>query len=359
MKHPTMHHRLTGIRRQRGLSVIELMVGLTIGMIMVAGLALMFGNATRSSLELEKTVRHIENGRQAIDVLSEDLALAGFYGTLPTFAYAPLPSATPCSDSATLAGDLASASLAGGALPALPLPVEGVHPGQSLSCLTNRKSGTPALVLRRVDTAVTAVASIGATNQLLYVQDSHHAPDNFYSYKVTAGNPSALDLKAIDGTRNAARRFLSRVYYIATCSNCNNGGDGIPTLVRLDLVGAQTVARPVAEGIDQIAFDYGFDNNGDGAVDIWWGLNGAAGANEAAAAANDADKGWKNLVAVRVALVSRNIERTAGFVDGSAYNLGLAGAAKNSYTPPGDATKRRNYVATIRLATVAGRRESP
>lgn len=355
----TIHPHRRSVRLQQGLSVVELMVGLTVGMIMVAGLALMFGNATRSSLELEKAVRHIENGRQAIDVLSEDLALAGFYGTLPTYGYAPLPTANPCSDSATLASDLASGTLAGAALPALPLPVVGVYPAESLTCLAHRKSGTPALVLRRLDTAVRQPKDIELTNRRLYVQDSHFQADNFYSYKVTAGSASGLDLRAIDGKPNVARRFLARVYYIATCSNCNNGGDGIPTLMRLDLDGAQTVTRPVAEGIDQIAFDYGFDNNADGAADLWWGLNGAAGANQAAAAATDADKGWKNLVAVRVALVSRNIERTAGFVDASTYEMGLAGASKNTYTPPADATKRRHYVATIRLATVAGGREKP
>ena len=37
------------------------MVGLVVGLLLVAGLALMFANASRSSGELERSVRHIES----------------------------------------------------------------------------------------------------------------------------------------------------------------------------------------------------------------------------------------------------------------------------------------------------------
>ncbi len=347
--------------RQRGLSVVELMVGLTVGMLLVAGLALMFGNATRSSVELEKSVRHIENGRQAIDLLSEDLALAGFYGTIPATAYAADTTLTPCANGSTVAGALAT--MAALPTPTVPFPVEGLLPGQTsyggvgtaLSCLSNRKPGTPAMILRRLDTATTAVGSIAAN--VAYVQTSHSAADNFYSYRASASG-SNFTLRTGTGAINPVRRFVTRVYYIATCSDCSGAGDGIPTLTRVEVVGTQVVVSPLAEGIDQVGFDYGFDTSNDGAADEWYGLNDQAGTTEATAAAAS-PRGWGNVVAVRVWLVSRNTERTVGHTDTRTYAIGRQGTTDRFTAAANDDFKRRSYVTTVRLQTVAGLREKP
>lgn len=353
--------RTTRRGRQRGLSVIELMVGLTVGMLLVAGLALMFGNATRSSLELEKSVRHIENGRQAIDLLSEDIALAGFYGTVPAGPYVADATLTPCANGTVVATALAGMA----ALPshAVPFPVEGIYPGQAsyggagtaLSCMTNRKPGTPALVLRRLDTVTTAVGSV--TANAAYVQTSHSSSDNFYSYRASASG-TGFTLRTGTGAINPVRRFITRVYYIATCSDCTGAGDGIPTLTRLEVIGTQTIISPLAEGIDQIGFDYGFDTNNDGAADEWYGLNAGAGPSESTAAATS-PRGWGNVVAVRIFLVSRNTERTVGHQDTRTYAIGREGTVERSTTAANDNFKRRGYVTTVRLQTVAGLREKP
>ncbi len=339
--------------RQRGLGVIELMVGLAVGMLLVAGLALMFGNATRSSLELEKTVRHIENGRYAIELLTEDISLAGFYGTVPVTTYAAgLP---PCATSADVATDLASQ--AGLALPTVPFPIEGVYPGlaTNLGCMTQRRAGTPALILRRLDTATTAVGAVAADT--VYVQTSHYSPDNFYTYKASA-TATGFNLRNISGAVNPVRRFITRGYYIASCSDCTGGGDGIPTLTRVEVIGNRTVVTPLAEGIEQVGFDYGFDTTGDGVADEWYGLNGNAGASEYAAASTGA-RGWGKVVAVRIALVSRNIEPTAGHTDTRTFAMGRQGTTELYTTAANDNFKRRGYVTTVRLQTVAGLKEAP
>ena len=347
-------------RRQRGLSVVELMVGLTIGMLLVAGLALMFSNATRSSVELEKTVRHIENGRKAIDLLSEDIALAGFYGTVPVTTYAA--GLSPCADGTAVATDLAAKALASPLT--IPFPVEGIFPSQAaygadangLSCLANRKSGTPALVLRRLDTTLTAAGGTLRPNAA-YVQTSHSAADNFYSYKA-ASNGTGFTLRDGAGATNGIRRFITRAYYIATCSDCSGSGDGIPTLTRLEIIGTQTFISPLAEGIEQIGFDYGFDTNADGIPDAWYGLNDQAGSSEYATAAG---KGWGNVVALRIAVISRNTTPTTGQNDTNTYLVGRQGDVEKTIAlPAGSAAyKHRSLVATVRLQTVAGLREKP
>lgn len=343
-------------RKQRGLSIVELMVGLTVGMLLVAGLAIMFGNASRSSVELDKTARHIENGRHAMDILSEDLAMAGFYGTVPIVAYAAgLP---PCSSGSTVAGDLAGKASAG--TPSIPFPVEGIYPAQTanLDCLANRKANSPALVMRRVDAVGYLPDAIPARfRDAPFVQASHYPKDNFNSYKASTGqSPATFDLRNLQGNKNPVHRFLTRVYYLASCGNCNNGGDNIPTLKRVEMNGSTRQETPIAEGIDQIAFDYGFDTNNDGIADDWYGLNGDAGAPQATIAAA---KGWGNVVAVRIHLVSRNTEPTPGHKDTRQYPLGLNGTATIPGTAANDAFKRRAYVTTIKLQTVAGLREAP
>ena len=63
--------------RVRGFSLVELMVGMAIGLVLVAGLSLLFANTSQSGNELNKSIRQIENGRYAMDLLHDDLMLAG------------------------------------------------------------------------------------------------------------------------------------------------------------------------------------------------------------------------------------------------------------------------------------------
>ena len=64
--------------RNLGFSLIELMIALTIGLILLTVLSLILVNSYESNRELQKTSQQIENGRFAIDVLSQNIRHAGF-----------------------------------------------------------------------------------------------------------------------------------------------------------------------------------------------------------------------------------------------------------------------------------------
>ena len=338
---------VASLRTQAGLSLVELMVGLAVGMMLVAGLALLFANSSQSAGELEKSLRQIENGRYAVDLLAEDLSVAGYYGEAVADTLAT--SVSPCADPAAVAADLEAQRAA--SPPSLPFAVEGLTGAQAaaLACLPNHVPGTPALVLRRLDTAAVDVAAIEPGE--VYVQSSLDASEINATY-VAGLDASNLTLKDMDGNTNKVRRYISRVYYVAFCSDC--GRDTIPTLKRAELRAGGTVVVPIAEGIEQVGFDYGFDTSGDGAPDTWTGLNGSADVAEATAAAA---LGWENVVAVRVHLLARTTEASAGFVDARSYTLGLQGGDPYVVPVAGDAFKRRVYTTTARLNTIAGRRE--
>ena len=61
-------------RRSRGITIIELMVGIAAGMLIVAAMSLLFANNSRGRAETERASQKIENGRYAMEL--------GFHVTL-------------------------------------------------------------------------------------------------------------------------------------------------------------------------------------------------------------------------------------------------------------------------------------
>lgn len=319
-----------------GFSLVELLVAITIGLALLGGLALMFGNSSQSGNELEKSVRQMENGRYATDLLSEEISLAGYYGELPIDTLA----------ATTVNACVTTPSLLGwdGAGGTVPVRLTGVSSADasSLSCLPNRKANTPVLILRRLDTVAVTPGAIIANTQ--YVQSSRCNSDPVGTAFVFSSTTSSFTLRDLNCTTlNNVRRYVHRVYFIASCDEC--GTDTVPTLKRAELVANQITVSPVTEGIDDWAFEFGFDTNGDGIPEIFrTGLSGVAAA---------ADNDWSNVVAVRGYLLARTTEASAGFTDGKTYSLGAAG----SRGPFTDGFKRRVFTLTSRLNNPAGFRE--
>ncbi|MBC7435910.1 MAG: PilW family protein [Bdellovibrionales bacterium] len=320
------------------MSLIELMVAITVGLILVAGLATLFANSSQSGNELDKSIRQMENGRYAVELVTEDISVAGFYGELPIEGVAwsaPDPCATAL---ASLGWDNATS--------AVPLYVTGLTAAQAgaLTCLPNYKVGTAALILRRLDT--TAVAASSTASSSAYVQTSRCVSDPNATRFIVSSTASDFTLRDLNCTAiTQVRRYVSRIYYVASCNEC--GVDTIPTLKRAEVYSGGMAVAPLSEGIDEVAFEYGFDTDGDGVPDVYRaGLSGVAAA---------ADNDWSNVVATRMHVMSRSTETSPGYTDGKTYSLGLAGT-RGPFT---DNFKRRVYSATARLNNPGGLREAP
>ena len=347
-----------GAQLQRGFSLIELMVGLTIGMVLVAGLAVLFANTSRSGNELEKSIRQIENGRYAIELLHDELTLAGFYGEVPgdlSNYSSPDVCATALAD---LGWDKTTPST-----PRLPQPVRGLSTTEAAAlpttCIPNYKPGTVAFAVHRLGTEAVAPATVSTTD-VPYAQTSRCNSDPVADPFILSGVASNLNLKTFScgsTSFNTVRPYLSRVYYIASCNECGSGGDATPTLKMAELRGTAMITVPLAEGIESMVLEYGFDTTDPasatasaadkGRPDVFrTGLSGTAGAR---------DNDWSNVVAVRLHLLSRTVEPSSGYNDsGKTYTLGPTSVS-------GDTTgfKRRVYTTTARLINVAGPREVP
>src|SRR6266446_9188926 len=84
---------------QGGFSLVELMVAVTLGMLIMGVLAATFVGSSQARRETDQASRQVENGRYAMQILSDDLAHAGYYAEfdpwpLPTPAAKPDPCAT-------------------------------------------------------------------------------------------------------------------------------------------------------------------------------------------------------------------------------------------------------------------------
>jgi type IV pilus assembly protein PilW len=350
MKRPHTGRRLS---RSFGFSLIELMVAMTIGLTLMGGLLTLFSATSSAGNELDKSIRQIENGRYAVELLTEDISVAGYYGELSTglskdWAYdASAACATPLTSTDNLGwNDTAS----------LPKPIIGLSAAQAdaLTCLPHRKPGTAALVLHRLDTNEIAIAD--AVAGTFYVQTSRCAAEDLddATYpRFIAGNAltSFTLTKADCATKNAVRKYINRIYYVAACDECAAGvADTIPTLKRAELVGGAFVSIPLVEGIDDIAFDYGVDTNEDGLPDQY--LQTLAAVVPPNTPPNPLVD-WGNVMSVRMHVLSRTIDKSTGYTDGKTFQMGLSGS-RGPYT---DNYKRRLSTITARLNNPAGARE--
>src|SRR5687767_8895764 len=108
------------MRREAGLSLIELMIASAIGLLLLTGLSLIFVNTSEANRELQKTAQQIENGRYAIESICLGLRLAGFFGHLHDVA-----SITALGAPATVPPDPCEGTTTAELLKALVYPVHG------------------------------------------------------------------------------------------------------------------------------------------------------------------------------------------------------------------------------------------
>lgn len=359
-------YSITGTRTAcRAFTLVELMIALTIGLVLLGGLANVYVNSSRNHAELIKASEHTGNGGMAMWILSRDAFEAGYFGE---FYRLPDPGSSLPDPCATTVPELYAA---------LAFPLQGYDaPAASpLACLSNGDfvSGTDILVIRHADGTALAPTDTPIASEV-YLQGVAGAAE----VQIGAGSsPVGTTLKA-DGTTagifkkdgvTAAdiRKLQVHIYFVAPCSVPGNGGDSctgagddggmpIPTLKRLELtaVGGATAWRTVSliEGVQNLQIDYGIDNLpatrnpatdqiGDGAPDTY--------------VSSPATADWPNAVSLKVHLIARATQPTPGHADVKTYDMGLAGPA-GAFN---DAFKRRLFASVMRVINVSGRREIP
>lgn len=334
---------------QAGYSIVELMVAITIGLLILAGLATLFANNSRARSEIDRANQEVENGRYAMQLLADELHNAGYLAEFnPAVLATPATKPDPCDTSVT------------GLNAALAIAVQGYDNGANApTCLADLRTGTDILVVRRASTC--AVGDPGCDP---YVGGAPYfqASDCNNSTELASGNIAtyyALDTNVASLTRHqkdcattaAWHQYRTNIYFVA---NDDKAGDGIPTLKRAELGAGGFSIVPLVEGIENLQIEYGIDTSvpTTGAPAVFSAAPDLLNACAPALCMSY----WRNVVAVKINLLSRNATTTPGYVDGKVYSLGLnADGSVDAAGPFNDGYKRHAYESEVRVNNVSGR----
>lgn len=357
-------------KTQRGVSLIEFMVAITIGMIIVAALSLVLVYSMQARTEVEKQSQQLESGRYAMSMLKQDIQVAGFLGE-----YQP-PNTTvwltpdPCSNVKT---DIGFTPADSGGLVNMPVALQGYSDSATTpGCVSNRKSGTDMIVVRRLSTtALNIDANVDGT-----IDSSFTTPNAYFMQHSSCSVSPEEDVFAFDfssssfglhkvrpvvsgsisscknGGLQSIRQYVQRIFYVSTCNICSPN-DGIPTLKMVELIPQSSTCSgtscgafrttALAEGIENLQLEYGVDSTGTGGVPDTYNPDPAS-------------SDWANVTTVKVFLLSRNNTASADYTDDKTYSLNSAGTALTG-TPFNDQFRRHVYTATVRANNLSGRRQ--
>jgi type IV pilus assembly protein PilW len=330
------------VRRAGGFTLVELMVALVLAMLVIGIAVAVYAGTSRNRGDLERSSRLAENAHYASELLNDEIRLAGYFAEV-NIVGVTWQTPDPC------ATDMAQLGWSGDSFMVpmftMPVPIAGYRRGDpGPACLPNRRAGTAIVVLRRVGVEAATVASI-VTHPHLQVPKC--TADSLVKRWVLSAKPADFTMQNIDCKTIAdARPLVIRSYYVADCNECS--ADTTPTLKRAELIDGEIVVTPLAEGVESLQIEYGFDANGDGNPDRFLEypdpLLGPAYGE------------WSNVMAVRIYVLFRSPEAQPFYQDESkSFNLGPAGYSAAAH----DGYRRVLVTSIARLNNPAGRREAP
>ena len=345
--------------RIAGLSILELMISMTIGLLITALLITVYSRTSSTHAEFKRANSQIESGRFALQVIQQDLMHAGFWGE-----YGPTGTPTSTVDPCLAWSSWSSADKTNVFL----LPVQGYSaatasaaPSTCGAPIADPAIGSDVLVVRHAETCEAGTTGCEAVNNSkLYLQISKCRLDtnNF----VLGTDSTAFTLRQKDSSGNSCtasgysnttagkRRFVSNIYYVRDL------GDGRPSLMRssFDIAGpGPQSAQVLIEDVEKLRVEFARDTSGDGVPDTEY-------ENTCTACTTDAEWAifWNQVVAVRLRVLAKASSTSPGYTDNKTYDMGQG----VTFTPSTDSDstndgyKRHVYTLVVKLINVASRK---
>lgn len=320
--------RLTGSVEQ-GLSLVELLVAMLLGVFLSAIMVSAYLGAKRSFFQAEQVARMQENGRYATRLLSRELGMAGFYGGLVSAAgVVPVSVEVDCSKQRWALDTRRPLELVNDY-------VDGDTPTTvdltSLTCLdaADTRPGTDMLLIKR--TAAAASLRRGVPAAAL----SRSTVQRWYLRLRGGQHPSWQQLRPVDlfdpARMNSTQSYwsaVSKVFFIRRYSG--EKGDAVPALCMEALAGSVMAARCLVHGVENMQLEFGIDTDADGVANQY----------KALLTAGDLERA----VTAKVFLLLRSLRPIAGHRDENSYRLG-----QQLVPASGDGYLRKVFSATVRL----------
>ncbi|MDH3377862.1 MAG: PilW family protein [Gammaproteobacteria bacterium] len=320
-------------RTQRGLTLIELMIAMALGLLVISVVLGVFINTNRNFRQDEMIGRMQENARYAMRVLAQDVSMIGFWGYM-------LGSGSVSSGTLTAGTDcgLSGVPWAFVVTPGMEV-LEAATEAQvttNYSCIvgTEFEVGTDVFALKRVEgDPLDSLRADAADDGTVFLRTNGVAGTLIQYSHTQASIPGDQTTPSAD---MFDWRYLTRIYHIQ--NHAITPGDGIPTLYRMGLSGTNIVKEGggVAQGIEDFRINFGIDNNNDGIPEIY----------QAAPT--------PTAVTARVYVLARTITPDPGYNNAKSYQLGDVtrdidllsdGIADGN----GDNFRRRVFVTTVKL----------
>lgn len=368
-------HNLTlpGHARQRGLSMIELMVAITLSLIMLGGVLTLFISSKRGYAIQDASGRLQENARFASSVLGESIRMADYWGgsgnsrnvTLSNKVATTLQAASTCDalvadTSTTITSGIIGYS--GGTYSSLPTNIQNC-----IASSNNYVPNTDLLLVRYADpepndyvcdttgmancsSSVTFNACSSSACSAYSLPYVRFQP-GFASWVFLGGQdfsnaPTNMVNGGADPIYNAP--YVVQLYYVrpcavqangSTCQKTDDGGQPKPTLVEVQFVNGHMTPQAIIDGVEMMKFLYGIDAGG---------TKKASQFQTASSVGN-----WEQVVSVAYSLIVRADAGNNAAPDTSTYTL----VDGSTYTPSGvtlalDTVPDKNYTRRLYNATV-------
>ena len=307
-------NRMTSAR-QRGFTLVEVMVSAAIGTFLVAGALVIYADSSKSYNIHEASSRLEENARYAFSVLEPDIRMASYWGYTKG-AVGITGAVVQTGVAATTLAGAAATSCGNNYSVDLTTTLEGSNDSYALACGAYNARPMPSadtLTLRRASFTVSAVANTQA------------GPLRICSTRLSASLVKDATTCAVAPT-GMVRDLIVHAYYVAQDSSTTGS---MPTLWRKSLNNVANVPtfqdEEILPGVEDLQVQFGIDPTGTTGNASQYVDPLAATALPAAA----------QIVAVRLWILLRSDTLDPGFVDSRIYVYGnrtIATGTVNSLT---------------------------
>ena len=317
-----------GGHKQKGTSLVELMIALSLGAILSFGVVNLFLQSKTSFYQDEQTAQLQENGRWALRYVVRELSMTGFLGGILD--------GEAVTSTLAVTGDCAAgwANDTSAALEHLD-DVTDTEATTAYGCLSSGEvqPGTDVLALRRTKDSPhveDGTVAVTPTNNTLYlrVQDFGASSTLVQGSDITTADKTA-------GSNVDVWQYQPQLLFIRSYSFAD--GDGIPTLCRKSLTTSTSAlaldaTECLVEGIENLQVEFGLDTSNP--------LDFVPDYYEVAPTAAELE----TAVTARIYVLSRSINEVAGYTNDKTYTLG-----SNTVAAANDGYYRRVLQTTVML----------
>jgi type IV pilus assembly protein PilW len=353
--------------RTRGFTVVELMIAMTLGLILLAGILSVLYSSKITYTENERTARLQEYARAGIDMILKDMRSGGFFGCRYAGAVEPATSPLARNFTTNLANptnvmwnfgraiegfDADGASWDPALAPSSFIPSGNPTPEPTSDIVAIRtvRSNAPQFTATAVPLigATTPISVTKLTTETVVARNTYVASDCekavvFAATAVTSGGLGTTSATiAFDATAGGALDPVNAVTTLPGLSAVRTTVTPVDTIVyyvapSADLAGpalwrrvGRRAPEELIEGVENLQIEFGIDTDADLLADDYV---------EAPAVTN-----WTAVVAARIAVLMRSPEETGTEVDTASYRV-----LGETIVAPGDRRQRLVFSTTANL----------